>query len=111
MRFGIGPGDSSTAVWRLTPKPGVAGTAAGGKAFYARVTVAITIEGHTKVVSTKWSAPFQVQPTPELIIRYGVPAMGNLEIVAVAGNTTAVVGGSLPINLGPPGSVLGGLPA
>jgi hypothetical protein len=39
-----------------------------------------------------------------------VPAVGNLEIVEVSGNTTCSVGGSLPCNLGPGGSVLSGLP-
>ncbi len=39
-----------------------------------------------------------------------VPAEGHLEIVAVAGNTTAEVGGALPVILGPAGSILSGLP-
>ncbi|MCP3904707.1 MAG: DUF11 domain-containing protein, partial [Planctomycetes bacterium] len=39
-----------------------------------------------------------------------VPAVGNLEIIAVVGNTTAIVGGSLPVLIGPPGSTLSGLP-
>ncbi|MCP3904418.1 MAG: hypothetical protein GY715_12385, partial [Planctomycetes bacterium] len=39
-----------------------------------------------------------------------IPPVGDLEIITVAGNTTAVVGGSLPVNIGPPGSTLGGLP-
>ncbi len=41
-----------------------------------------------------------------------VPALGNLPIVTVFGNTTAVVGGVLPVIIGPPGSTRGlpGLP-
>ncbi|MCP3902958.1 MAG: hypothetical protein GY715_04915 [Planctomycetes bacterium] len=36
--------------------------------------------------------------------------IGNLEIVGADGNTTAFIGGSLPVRIGPPGSTLGGLP-
>jgi hypothetical protein len=39
-----------------------------------------------------------------------VPAVGNLPITAVFGNTTCVVGGSLPCNVGAAGSILNGLP-
>ena len=39
-----------------------------------------------------------------------VPAVGSLEIIAVSGNTTATVGGSLPVKIGPSGSTLSGLP-
>jgi len=39
-----------------------------------------------------------------------VPTVGNLVIVAVSGNTTATVGGPLPVKIGPPGSTLSGLP-
>jgi hypothetical protein len=40
-----------------------------------------------------------------------VPAAGNLPIIAVFGNSTCVVGGSLPCLIGPPGSTANGLPA
>ena len=36
--------------------------------------------------------------------------LGNLPIVSAVGNTTCVVGGSLPCNIGPSGSVFSGLP-
>lgn len=39
-----------------------------------------------------------------------VPAMGDLPIVMVGGNTTCTVGGSLPCMIGPGGSTLAGLP-
>lgn len=39
-----------------------------------------------------------------------VPAVGNLPIVAVSGNTTCTVAGTLPCKIGPAGSVLNGLP-
>jgi hypothetical protein len=39
-----------------------------------------------------------------------VPAAGNLPITAIFGNTNCVVGGSLPCNIGPGGSVRNGLP-
>jgi hypothetical protein len=39
-----------------------------------------------------------------------VPAVGNLQIIAVSGNTTCVVAGALPCKIGPSGSVLNGLP-
>ena len=39
-----------------------------------------------------------------------VPAAGSLEIIAVSGNTTATVGGPLPVLIGPAGSTLNGLP-
>lgn len=39
-----------------------------------------------------------------------VPALGNLDIEAVQGNTTCTAAGALPCLIGPPGSVLGGLP-
>jgi hypothetical protein len=39
-----------------------------------------------------------------------VPATGDLEIIAVSGNTTATVGGSLPVLIGASGSTLNGLP-
>ena len=39
-----------------------------------------------------------------------VPAVGDLPIVAVDGNTTCTVGGSLPCNIGEGGSTLDGLP-
>src|SRR5262249_36637764 len=39
-----------------------------------------------------------------------IPASGNLQITLVLGNTTCVVGGSLPCRVGPPGSTLSGLP-
>ena len=39
-----------------------------------------------------------------------IPAVGNLPIVSVFGNTNCSVGGSLPCNIGPANSVLNGLP-
>lgn len=39
-----------------------------------------------------------------------VPAVGNLPITAVSGNTTCAVAGSLPCKIGPSGSTLNGLP-
>lgn len=39
-----------------------------------------------------------------------VPAVGDLPIVAVGGNTNCMVGGSLPCEIGPAGSTLNGLP-
>jgi len=39
-----------------------------------------------------------------------VPEVGNLEIVSAQGNTTCLVGGSLPCNIGPANSTLSGLP-
>lgn len=39
-----------------------------------------------------------------------VPAVGNLPIVAVTGNTTCTVAGALPCKIGKSGSILSGLP-
>ena len=39
-----------------------------------------------------------------------VPDTGNLPIVAVGGNTTCIIGGSLPCEIGPGGSTAHGFP-
>ncbi|MCP3902768.1 MAG: hypothetical protein GY715_03950 [Planctomycetes bacterium] len=52
-------------------------------------------------------AYFVVDPLGEAI---RVPPAGNLGVAAVSGNSTAVVGGALPVHIGPTGSTLGGLP-
>lgn len=39
-----------------------------------------------------------------------IPPVGNLEICEVSGNTTGVIGGTVPVRIGPSGSTLSGLP-
>jgi hypothetical protein len=68
-------GQEATAAWKLRPVPGTGGSGAG-ETYYVQAIVRYSIQGHDAGYVTP-AEPFTVNPPPSLVLRYGVPMLGQ----------------------------------